>query len=126
MRIRYIVPLLMTTLFLTAFVAAELRWRGCIDSGRSCFGYPIYLPYETQQALDLSWPALVPIAILDRLPDSIASQAWRGVKSAVRTGSVPPRVTDETQMSDHHPLRIESPRQHPTHAAVAIHEIAVQ
>jgi hypothetical protein len=73
LRGRYILPAVMIPVFLLAFVRAEVRWRECSqDDGSVCFNFPAYLRYETRQALDLHWPALLPVALLGQLPDSIS------------------------------------------------------
>lgn len=74
LRSRYFLPMLMIPLFFVALFQAKLRYRTCSANGGVCFDYPIYLKYETLQALDLHWPVkLIPAAMLGQLPDIIYS-----------------------------------------------------
>lgn len=62
----------MVPLFLLTFIRADVQWRECLNGAQSmCFPYPMYLNYESRQALDLHWPALLPAALLNQLPESI-------------------------------------------------------
>jgi len=72
LRSRYFLPSLMVPLFLLAFIRADVRWRECLNGAQGiCFTYPLYLSYESRQALDLHWPALLPAVLLNQLPESI-------------------------------------------------------
>jgi len=84
----------MVPLFLLTFIRADVRWRECQNGAQSiCFPYPMYLDYESQQGLDLHWPALLPAALLNQLPDSINPNLDRpsrtqGLRYVIAVGGV--------------------------------------
>ena len=68
-----VLPVLMLPLFMLALLRTELRWRECSsDEGRVCFNYPLYLPYEVRQQLDVHWIATLPAGILQLTPASMS------------------------------------------------------
>ena len=71
----------MIPLFLLAFIRAEIQWRKCPEG--ICFSYPNYLNYESRQALDLHWPALLPAALLNQLPESINADSDRPPRTQI-------------------------------------------
>jgi hypothetical protein len=71
-------PLLMLPLFMLALLRTELRWRECAsDESRVCFNYPLYLPYEIRQQIDVHWIATLPAGILQLYPASISPERDR-------------------------------------------------
>jgi hypothetical protein len=75
---QFFLPLLMLPLFMLALLRTEMRWRECsADERRECFYYPLYLPYELRQQIDVHWIATLPAGILQLYPASISNDHSR-------------------------------------------------